>query len=450
MSPFSIDHFKKFEPQLFRFWMSLKEDQQLKLKNQLNQLDIKKLENQKKIINHVPVSINEAFEPFEKAAYSGNRENSLRGRELIQQGEVGCLLLAGGQGTRLQHSGPKGTYRISNIKNKSLFQLCAEKVLAASVWANRPLRLAIMASSDSISEIRSFFQQYEYFGLLPSQLSFFIQGDLPLLDEQGKLFLKTPSALSIGPDGNGTSLIYFAESGILKEWMQDGIKYINVILIDNPLADPFDAELVGYHHLQEAEITLKCTEKSQPEEQVGVLVNQRGRPAVIEYSEMTSKEKNERGRDGKLKHYCANLSLFCFSVEFIEKIILNKWTIPLHKAWKTSFYVDDDGLSRLSTQPMAWKFETFIFDWLKLAEKVAVLLYPKEQCFAPLKNLIGSDSPLTVREALQKRDKEVMQALTGNPSPEFPFEIATEFYYPTSALQAKWKARAITSSYVEP
>lgn len=435
----NLDDYKKNDPQLFRFWDSLNDDQQNSLIKQLKQLDIDTLAVQKELIQHSSNSIHKTFEPYEHSVVSGNRENFLNGQELIKQGKIGCLLLAGGQGTRLQHSGPKGTYPISNIKQKSLFQLCAEKVRAASSWANHPLKLAIMASSDSIEETLSYFQQNNYFGLHHTQVFFFVQKDLPFLDAEGKLFLKTPDTLSMGPDGNGKSLLYLAQSGILKDWVKGGIEIINVILIDNPLADPFDAELVGFHHLQKADVTIKCTEKTYPEENVGVLVNQGGRLAVVEYSEMNSKEKNERRPDGKLKHHCANLSLFSFSVEFIEKMISNKWSIPLHKAWKASPSVD-----QLSTH-MAWKFETFIFDWLKFADKIAVLQYPKKKCFAPLKT---ADSKTSVQEALLNRDREVMKELTGLPSPEFPFEIAPEFYYPTPILKAKWKGRTITSSYV--
>lgn len=446
----SLEYFKQYEPQLFRFWPTLTEAQKMALKNQLEQVNLEILARQKQLLQEAPSSVESTLEAFDDFAFAGNQENQFAGKRLIEEGRVGCLVLAGGQGTRLQFSGPKGTYPISVIKRKSLFQLCAEKVKAASQWAGRPLNLAIMTSPDNDEETRLFFQQHNYFGLDSSQVFFFVQGTLPFLDDKGHLFLKTPWQLSTGADGNGHSLLCFVQSGILEKWMQQGIEYVNVILVDNPLADPFDAELVGFHQQQGVDITLKCTEKVNPEEKVGVLVKQNGCCSVIEYSEIAEKEKNARRRDGRLKHCCSNLSLFCFSLSFIQDMASTKASLPLHKAWKAAQYVDEEGNSRLSSKPMAWKFETFIFDWLFYTQKVAALLYPREQCFAPLKNLTGPDSAETVREALQRRDRAIIQELTGLTPPDFPFELAADFYYPTPALRAKWRGKQVTTSYVDP
>jgi UDP-N-acetylglucosamine/UDP-N-acetylgalactosamine diphosphorylase len=447
----SLNYFWQHEPQVFYFWSSLAKDQQIALENQLHQINLEVLEEQKRLIQEESlVSTLTAFESFEDFAVAGDLDNQMRGQQMIEQGRLGCLLLAGGQGTRLQYSGVKGTYPISVIKNKSLFQLCAEKVRAASQKAGRPLSLAVMTSPDNDVETRSFFRQHDFFGLDPSQISFFVQKTLPLLDANGKLFLQSPWQIATGADGNGHSLLCFAESGILNQWIQQGIEYIHVILVDNPLADPFDAELLGFHQQQGSEMTLKCTEKIVPEERVGVLIKQNGHCKVIEYSEMADKEKRERRLDGRLKHCCANLSLFCFSISFIQRLIATQQSLPLHKAWKAAQYVDEKGISYFSSQPIAWKFENFIFDWLKDSQRVAALIYPREQCFAPLKNAKGADSSETVREALQQADRRVIETITGLVPPNFPFELAAEFYYPTSDLLLKWKGRVVTTPYVAP
>lgn len=450
MNSTSFKYLRQHEPQVFRFWEALTKDQQTALENQSNQIQLDLLKKQKQLIEEPSSKEIDTFDPFDDFAFSGNADGQLRGQKLIEEGRLGCLLLAGGQGTRLHYEPPKGTYPISVIKQKSLFQLCAEKVKAASLKANRPLHIAIMTSPENDEETRSFFLCNGFFGLDPSQISFFIQGTLPLLDAKGRLFLQTPWQITSGADGNGHSLLSFAASGILDRWIGLGIKYLHVILVDNPLADPFDPELLGFHQKMEVEMTLKCTEKVNPEEKIGVLVKQNGRCGVVEYSEISHKEKNERRQDGRLKHCCGNLSLFCFSLSFIQHLSSSEKFLPLHKAWKAAQLLDDEGNSKFSTQPIAWKFETFIFDWLNHTQKAAALIYPREECFAPLKNSDGPDSPKTVQEALQKRDRDVIQALTGLKPPDFPFELAADFYYPTPALSAEWKGKPVTTSYVEP
>lgn len=444
----SLNYFRQFEPQVFQFCPLLKEEQKLTLEKQLQHVNLELLQQQKQLVIDPIVEQEAAFEAFESFAFAGNVDDQVRGQHLIEQGKLGCLLLAGGQGSRLQFDGPKGCYPISVIKQKTLFQLCAEKVGAASRLAGRPLLLAIMTSPENDQETRLFFQTHDYFGLSLEQVSFFVQETLPFLDAEGHLFLKSADQLATGADGNGHTLLHFVHSGIWEQWSQQGVEYVHVILIDNPLADPFDAELLGFHARQNVEVTLKCTEKVRADEKVGVLVKQENYFQVVEYSELSEIEKQARRSDGKLKHCCANLSLFCFSLSFIRRLADEHLTLPLHKAWKATYYADEKGVMRLAQQPMAWKFETFIFDWLTYTSQVAALLYPRKQCFAPLKNLTGADSPGTVRAALQQADRQAIEELTGLPAPDFPFELAADFYYPTSTLCEKWQGRVLTEPYV--
>lgn len=444
-----LSYFWQHQPHLFRFWSQLTQEQQNKLAHQLEHIHLDTLKKQQGLICKPLIHPAAEFEPFEDFAFSGNRDHQLTGQQLIEQGRLGCLLLAGGQGTRLQYKGPKGTYPISIVQRKSLFQLFAEKVRAASQKAGHPLKLAIMTAPENDQETRLFFQAHGFFGLNPNQISFFTQETLPLLDEKGHLFLQTMDQVAEGSDGNGHSLLSFAQSGILAQWLKQGVAYMHVILVDNPLADPFDTELLGFHFAQEAEITLKCTEKIKPEERVGMLVRQQGRCSVVEYSEMSNHEKEARRPDGRLKHCCANLSLFCFSLSFIQRMAARQQFLPLHKAWKAVSYLDEKGIYHFPSQPNAWKFETFIFDWLMHAQKVAALIYPREHCFAPLKNAQGNDSPETVRQALQQADRRMIEAITGISAPNTPFELAADFHYPTPDLLKKWKGKTISSDYVE-
>ena len=148
---------------------------------------------------------------------------------------MGCLIVAGGQGTRLNFNRPKGMYPVTPVHHKSLFQLFAEKVAAAGKQANCPLPLAIMTSPANDETIRAFFHEHHYFGLAESQVFFFTQKQLPFLDKEGNMFLETPYTISKGPDGNGSSLRYFSKAAFGKNGKRGGVEQLNYILIDNPL-----------------------------------------------------------------------------------------------------------------------------------------------------------------------------------------------------------------------
>lgn len=435
---------------LFHFPSDLTISEQNELERDLSSIDFSLLENQRSLLKTPELPFAERIEAFSEFDFSGNQEDFCFGKELIEHGHLGCLVLAGGQGTRLKAEGPKGCFPISVIKNKSLFQLLLEKVKAASQQANRRLMLAIMTSPENDTETRSYFENHQFFGFDPSQIDFFVQDTLPLLTKEGSLFLETRSKIARGPDGNGHSLLTFVRSGIWEKWNKLGIQFLHFIPIDNPLADPFDPELLGFHVRGKNEISLKCTLKLHEEEKVGVLVKQNNRFRVLEYSEMPNNEKWARDSNNQLKHSCANLSLFCFSMAFIQQIFDQHCYLRLHKAWKRAKMLNEEGGSTYSEKPAAWKFETFIFDWLNHAKKVGALLYPRKECFAPLKNFSGLDSSETVRKALFEKDCQVIQSITGLTPPDFSFELSAEFHYPSPALREKWKNKPIISSYVEP
>lgn len=380
--------------------------------------------------------------------HKGDPERILSGWESICRGEVGCIVIAGGQATRLQASHPKGMIPLSPIKHKSLFQLFAEKTVAASQSAGKELPLAIMLSEVNAEQVEAFFADHHRFGLSRAQLSFFVQGSLPLLNREEQPFFDREGHLATGPDGNGALFACFLQSGLWQKWFERGVKYVQIVLVDNPLADPFDAEMIGYQKALNADMIIKSIERGDPEEKVGVLVQSESGLRVVEYSELSDEEKRARNEKGKLKHSCANISLFSFSISFLRAMA--DVELPLHRAFKISPYLDAAGRSVVPQEPNAWKQEKFIFDALEYTSRVGVLIYPREECFAPLKNATGKDSIADVQRALQRRDRQILQQLTGHPAPEEPLEISQEFYYPNAELRRRWHGKRVMSGgYLE-
>ena len=391
------------------------------------------------------------FNEFEK---SGSLENKEKGAQLLAEGKVGCLIVAGGQGSRLNYVKPKGLYPVSLIKQKSLFQLFAERILAAGRLAGSPLWVAVMTSPGNHEETVQSFEENGLFGLSKEQLFFFCQEELPLLDPQGNLFLETPEKLATGPDGNASSLKHFVSSGIWDTWHKAGIAYLNYMHIDNALVDPFDAELTGYHAKNQAsDLIVKCIERTNPLEKLGVLFKENEKVVVVEYSEISSSERDARKEDGSLKNACANIGLYSFTMDFVREVGLSYYDkLPFHKAWKAVKYLTPEGMTQMASKPMAWKFEKFIFDVFFYAKGIKALLCPREECFAPLKNAEGDDSLLVVQHALQKRDKQVFEKVSGVfLGQTHPFELDPAFYYPSQELLDKWKQKSLPdSSYIDP
>lgn len=434
---------------LFKFWDRLSKEDQRKLLGQIQHLDLAVLQRQRAAL-HSTKQIHSGFlEPFSTFSYKGNKQDVIEGRKLIQEGRLGCLVLAGGQGSRLQFQGPKGMYPVSIIKHKSLFQLIAEKIIAAGKQADTILPLAIMTSPQNDTETRYFFSSNHFFGLKEEQITFFPQGTLPLMTNREELFLEEPALIATGANGNGYCFRELVQSGIWPKWRSEGIDYLNIILIDNVLADPFDAELLGFHCRQQVDITLKCTVRDSIHENVGLLVQQNEKSRVVEYSEISHSERTALDASGNFKHRIANLSLFCVSGDFVEKAAALSDTLPLHAAWKACQVVDEKGKTFRPTEPNAWKFESFIFDNLEFTDKIAALVYPRSESFAPLKNPKGNFSITTVQEALQNREKQIIEEITGLPAPSKPFELSMDFYYPTLELLEKWAGQSIEAGYVD-
>jgi UDP-N-acetylglucosamine/UDP-N-acetylgalactosamine diphosphorylase len=209
------------------------------------------------------------------------------------------------------------------------------------------------------------------------------------------------------------------ESGIGTKWKEQGIESLIVLPIDNPLADPFDAALCGDHVLNHREVTIKAIERSDPSEKVGVLVSWKGKLAVQEYSELPE----------DFEAPLAHIGLFCFSFLFIEKVA--EVELPWHLARKNY------GNQKI------WKFERFLFDVLAHTQKAGVVVYPREDVYAPLKNLEGRQSLETVQQALVAFDKRLVADLTKMPEPGHLIELDPAFYYLSPDHKKNWQGKTL-------
>lgn len=122
------------------------------------------------------------------------------GLELVAQNKVAVVLMAGGQGTRLGSSAPKGCFDIGLPSKKSLFQLQGERIakverLAAKKHSkdNVTVPWYVMTSGPTRGPTAKFFEENNYFGLKKENVVIFEQGVLPCISNEGKILLESKS-----------------------------------------------------------------------------------------------------------------------------------------------------------------------------------------------------------------------------------------------------------------
>jgi UDP-N-acetylglucosamine/UDP-N-acetylgalactosamine diphosphorylase len=322
------------------------------------------------------------------------------GDALLREGRVGAILVAGGQGSRLGFDHPKGMFPVGPVSGASLFQILCEQVLARSRRAGAPIPYYVMTSDATHDETIGFLREQESFGLDPADVLFFRQGNMPAVDERGRLLLASKGSLSQSPDGHGGLFSALGKSGLLDHMRDRGVDYLYYHQVDNPTAAVCDPAFLGWHIARNCEVSIKVAAKRSADERMGVIVDVDGRVTLIEYSDLPAHLAARTGRDGRLLLWAGNTAIHVFSRAFLERLVDDELALPYHIARKSVPFVDESGNRVLPAGPNALKFERFILDALPLAANVLLVEADRRREFNPVKNASGDDSPQTARAAL--------------------------------------------------
>ena len=318
------------------------------------------------------------------------------GIEKIKSGKLAVVTMAGGQGTRLGHKGPKGTFDLGLDSHKSIFEILTDTINEAKNKYGVNIPWYIMTSEDNDAETQEFFNKNNYFGYPKEYISFFKQGKLPMVNEEGKILIDEHGKIKEASDGHGGIFQSMRKDGVLFDLKSRNIEWVFIGGVDNVLVKPVDPILIGLACDRGVEAAGKSIIKASPSEKVGVFCKHNGKPSVIEYSEISQEMAEETTADGELKYAESHILCNLFSVNAIDKISTEK--LPYHKAHKKATYIDENGKVIVPDKPNAYKFEAFLFDAFESLNDIIVLRVKREEEFAPVKNKEGQDSPETARK----------------------------------------------------
>jgi UDP-N-acetylglucosamine/UDP-N-acetylgalactosamine diphosphorylase len=444
---------------VFAFWPELDADQRAALLAQAAEVDlaeVARLHRSLVLEKHAGVAPGAlAPAPYEPLPTHGGdaakwAQARAKGEEALRAGRVAAFTVAGGQGTRLGYDGPKGTFPVTPIRRKPLFQVFAEKILAAGRRYGRPLHWFLMTSHANHAQTEAFFAEHNYFGLAKDRVHFFRQGRMPAVDFSGKILLETKASIALSPDGHGGSLRALHRSGALDLMAREGIDTLSYFQVDNPLVRCIDPEFIGFHLLAGSEMSSKMVPKAYPEEKVGHFCVQDGKLVVVEYSDMPMEMQRERLPDGGLRFVAGSIAIHVIDREFARRLATGGAgvALPFHRADKKIPTIDGVGLPVKPEKPNGVKFEMFVFDALPFAKSPIVIETNRADDFSPVKNAEGVDSPKTCAEDQQRQFARWLMAAGANvPTdatglPTAPLEISPLFGDDAASVAAGWKRLA--------
>ena len=395
---------KKYNQEhLLNGYEKLEEKKQKQLLNQIMNIDfelIKSLYDNTKKENSTnddkiePMEYLDKYKLNDKYKYYENI-----GKQAIKEGKLAAVTMAGGQGTRLGHTGPKGTYDIGLDTHKSLFELLCDYLKEEGKKYGVTIPWFIMTSRENNKETVEFFEKNKFFGYQKDKnIFFFIQGELPMVDTEGEILIGEDGLIKQAADGHGGIYESLVKNGMTEKMKQLGIEWVFIGGVDNCLVKMVDPVLMGVAIDKEVTVACKSIVKANPHEKVGVFCKRNGRPGVIEYSEITDEMAEAVDENGELLYGESHILCNLFNIKAVER--MGTTPLPYHSAYKKAKFIDKDGNLVVPDSPNAYKFEAFLFDAFGEVDDMAILRVKREEEFAPVKNAdsAGVDCPSTARK----------------------------------------------------
>ncbi len=346
------------------------------------------------------VSPIEVIEKPDESAELGKKYYE-KGIEVIKKGGVIAVTMAGGQGSRLGHEGPKGTFDMGLPTHKSLFELQVDQLSSIHENTGAYVHLYIMTSEINHNQTVEFFEANGYFGYPKDKISFFCQNMIPVFDRNGNMMLSAKDKVVTAADGNGGIFSALESGGVFSS--EDGKKaaFIYISQIDNCLAELCDPIFIGCAALTGKSCLTKTLMKAGPDEKAGVYCVKNGRPCVVEYTEVPKDMAELKDSNGEFVFGDVNAGIYVFKKSVLEHA--SNRGLPYHKYVKKTERLDENGKPFKPEVPDCIKLEMFLFDIFEYIDDVTAFRIKREDEFAPIKNATGVDSPATARNLYYRK-----------------------------------------------
>ena len=317
----------------------------------------------------------------------------------IREGKVGAVLLAGGMGTRLGSDDPKGMYDIGLTRKLYIFECVINNLMEVVRRSDTWIHLFIMTSDRNHQSTTSFLKEHDYFGYREEYIHFFRQEMAAATDYEGKIYLEEKGRLSTSPNGNGGWFVSLRNAGLLNVVHEKGIEWLNIFAVDNVLQRIADPCFIGATIMKNCAVGAKVVRKNAPDERVGVMCLEDGRPSIVEYYELTEELMNARDANGDPAYYFGVILNYLFRVADLEKMA---GSLPLHVVEKKIPCLDEQGSPVKPEEPNGYKYETLVLDMIHQLDSCLPFEVVREREFAPIKNKTGVDSVESARKLLEK------------------------------------------------
>ena len=390
---------------VFKYFNELSEEQKLSLIKQVEGTDFS-------VLSKIDKGASGQRGEFSPLAAMQRSEIIAREKELhdagvaaIKAGKTAALLLAGGMGTRLGSDDPKGMYNIGLTKNVYIFERIISNLLDVVKETGTWIRLFIMTSEKNHDKTVAFLKEHDYFGYKEDRIVFFKQDMAPACDFNGKLYMEAKDRISTSPNGNAGWYSSMVRAGLDRILTDEGIEWIDIFAVDNVLQRICDPCFVGATILADVSVGAKVVRKAAPDEKVGVMCLEDGRPSIVEYYELSDEMMNAKDADGAPAYNYGVILNYLFRTSELASVADDK--MPLHVVKKKIPYIDDNGNAVKPSEPNGFKFEQLVLDMIHQLSTCLPYEVVREKEFAPIKNPTGIDSVESARELLKKNGIEL-------------------------------------------